>query len=155
VHQLARPGFAKSVYQTFTHAELPADQLTLEITETALIRPDDVTTRALRELASLGVRIVLDDFGVGYSSLSWLKQHSLSAIKIDRRFVKGLPDDVEGRAIVAAVIGIAGALDCTVTAEGVETEAQLSALRALGCERVQGFLLARPMSADKLAALLR
>jgi diguanylate cyclase (GGDEF)-like protein len=155
VHQLARPGFAKSVYQTLTHAELPADRLTLEITETALIHPDAVTTRALAELGSLGVRIVLDDFGSGHSSLSWLKQHSLSAIKIDRRFVKGLPDDVEGRAIVAAVIGIAGALDCTVTAEGVETEAQLSALRALGCERVQGFLLARPMSADKLAALLR
>jgi diguanylate cyclase (GGDEF)-like protein len=155
VHQLARPGFAKSVYQTLMHAEFPAERLTLEITETALIRPDAVTTRALRELGSLGVRIVLDDFGTGHSSLSWLKQHSLDAIKIDRRFIKGLPDDVEGRAIVAGLIGIAGALGCTVTAEGVETEAQLSALRALNCERAQGFLLARPLPADQLSALLR
>jgi diguanylate cyclase (GGDEF)-like protein len=154
VHQLARPGFAKSVYQTLAHAEFPAERLTLEISETALMHPTPVTTRALRELGSLGVRIVLDDFGTGYSSLSWLKQHSLSAIKIDRSFVRGLPGDVEGQAIIAAVIGIAGALGCTVTAEGVETETQLDALRALSCERVQGFLLARPVPAAALATLL-
>jgi diguanylate cyclase (GGDEF)-like protein len=153
-HQLAKAGFAKSVHQTLVHAEFPAQRLTLELTETALMRPDAVSARALHELRSLGVRIVLDDFGTGYSSLSWLKQHPLDGIKIDRSFVEGLPDDLGGRAIVAAVIGIAGALDCTVTAEGVETTRQLDALRALGCERVQGFLLARPAPADRLAALL-
>ena len=154
-HQLAKPGFAKSVHQTLAHAEFPAERLTLEITETALMQPNAVTTRALHELGSLGVRIVLDDFGTGYSSLSWLKQHPLHGIKIDRSFVKCLPEDVGDRAIVAAVIGIAGALGCTVTAEGVETKTQLDALRALSCERVQGFLLARPVPADELATLLR
>lgn len=154
-HQLARPGFAKSVQQTLAHAEFPAELLTLEIMETALMQPNAVTTRALRELESLGVRIVLDDFGTGYSSFSWLKQHSLHGIKIDRSFVSGLPEDLGDRAIVTAVIGIAGALGCTVTAEGVETPAQLDALQALGCERAQGFLLARPAPADELATLVR
>jgi diguanylate cyclase (GGDEF)-like protein len=154
-HQLAKPGFAKSVHQTLTHAEFPAELLTLEITETALMKPDAVTTRTLRELESLGVRIVLDDFGTGHSSLTWLKQHPLHGIKIDRSFVSGIPEDVGDGAIVAAVIGIARALGCTVTAEGVETERQLDALRALHCERAQGFLLARPVTADEVATLLR
>jgi diguanylate cyclase (GGDEF)-like protein len=154
-HQLAMPGFANSVHQTLAHAEFPAELLTLEITETALVKPDAVTARTLRDLESFGIRIELDDFGTGYSSLSWLKQHPLHGIKIDRSFIGGLPEDAQDRAIVAAVIGITGGLACTVTAEGVETEAQLAALRALGCERVQGFLLARPMDADELAALLQ
>jgi diguanylate cyclase (GGDEF)-like protein len=154
-HQLARPGFAKSVHQTLIHAEFPAERLALEIIETALMQPSAVVTRALRELGSLGVRIVLDDFGTGYSSLSRLRRHPLHGIKVDRSFVNGLPEDGGGRAIVAAVIGLARALGGTVTAEGVETERQLDALRALRCERVQGFLLARPLPADELAALLR
>jgi EAL domain-containing protein (putative c-di-GMP-specific phosphodiesterase class I) len=154
-HQLAKPGFAKSVYQTLAHAEFPAELLTLDITETALVKPDAVTARTLRELESLGVRIVLDDFGTGYSSLTWLKQYPLHGIKIDRSFVNGLPADVGDRAIVAGVIGIAGALGCTVTAEGVETKTQLDALRALNCDRAQGFLLARPLPADEVTARLR
>jgi diguanylate cyclase (GGDEF)-like protein len=155
VHQLARPGFAKTVHQTLAHAEFPAERLTLEITETALMAPNTATSRTMRELESLGMQIVLDDFGTGYSSLSWLKHHPFHGIKIDRSFIKGLPGDVADRAIVAGIVGIAGALACTVTAEGVETEDQLDAVRALNCERVQGFLLARPAPADKLAALLR
>jgi diguanylate cyclase (GGDEF)-like protein len=154
-YQLANPGFARSVFQTLAHAEFPAELLTLEISETALMRPDTVSARTLRDLDSLGVRIVLDDFGTGYSSLAWLRQHPIHGIKIDRSFVTGLGDDVVNRAIVAAVIGMARALRCTVTAEGVETEADLGALRALSCERIQGFLLARPTPADELATLLR
>src|SRR5450755_826304 len=112
------------------------------------MRPDVVSARTLRDLDSLGVRIVLDDFGTGYSSLAWLKHHPIHGIKIDRSFVTGLGDDVVNRAIVAAVIGMARALRCTVTAEGVESEAELDALRALDCERIQGFLLARPTPGD-------
>jgi diguanylate cyclase (GGDEF)-like protein len=149
-HQLARPGFAQSVYQTLRHAEFPARLLTLEITETALMRPDAVSARTLRELDSVGVRVVLDDFGTGYSSLTWLKRHPIHGIKIDRSFVRGLREDVVNRAIVAAVIGMADALCCTVTAEGVESETELETLRALGCERVQGFLLARPVAIEEL-----
>ncbi|MBV9472558.1 MAG: EAL domain-containing protein [Solirubrobacterales bacterium] len=153
-HQIANPGFALSVQQTLHHAEFPAELLTLEITETALMRPDTVTARTLHELEALGVRIVLDDFGTGFSSLCWLKDHPLDAIKVDQSFVAGLPDDPRDRAIVAAVIEMAKALGCTVTAEGVETDGQLTALRALDCERVQGFLLARPAPIEQLTAQL-
>jgi diguanylate cyclase (GGDEF)-like protein len=155
-HQLSHPGFAKSVRQTLAHAQWPSDQLTLEITETALVRGDTIAARTLRELESSGIRIVLDDFGTGFSSLSWLREHPVDAIKIDRSFVSGLADNRESRdrAIVSSLIGLAKALGCTVTAEGVEDEEQLAALRRLECERVQGFLLARPMAPEKLEALL-
>jgi diguanylate cyclase (GGDEF)-like protein len=154
VHQLAKPGFARAVYQTLRHAELAAELLTLEVTETALMHPDANSARTLAELEALGVRIVLDDFGTGYSSLTWLKDHPVHGIKIDRSFVTDLPGDPASRGIVESVIGMAKALDCTVTAEGVETKAQLDALQALGCERVQGFLLARPAPIDEIAALV-
>jgi len=153
-HQVANPGFALSVQQTLAHAELPAHAVRLEITETALMRPSTATDRTLRELVALGARVVLDDFGTGFSSLSWLKSHPLGAIKIDRSFVAGLPDGGPDHAIVGALIRMAQALGCTVTAEGVETEEQLAILRELGCDRVQGFLLARPMSAEALVAFL-
>ncbi len=152
--QIAHPGFAQTVQKTLSHAQFPAAQLTLEITETALIRADAVIARTLRELEAHGVRIVLDDFGTGFSSLSWLKEHPLNAIKIDRGFVSGLAEDFRDQAIVSSLVGMSRALGCTVTAEGVETEEQLEALRALDCERVQGFLLARPMPASELEALL-
>ena len=152
--QVSEIDFPLWVRQTLAHAEFPVDRLGLEITETALMRPDAITRQNLRELEALGARIVLDDFGTGYSSLSWLKQHAFGSIKIDRSFISGLPDDKGDRAIVAGVIGMASALDCVVTAEGVETEQQLATLLAFGCERAQGFLLARPLAIDELTALL-
>ncbi len=153
-HQLAHPDYALSVQRTLAHAEFPAEQLTLELDAAALVYADAVTARTLRELESYGIRIVLDDFGTGLSSLSWLKEHPVSAIKIDRGFVGGLADDSRDQAIVSSLIGMATALGCTVTAEGVETDEQLAALRELECERVQGFLLARPLSGEQLEALL-
>jgi EAL domain-containing protein (putative c-di-GMP-specific phosphodiesterase class I) len=152
--QVSETDFPLWVRQTLAHAEFPVDRLGLEITETALMRPDSITRQNLRELDALGARIVLDDFGTGYSSLSWLKQHAFGSIKIDRSFISGLPDDKGDRAIVAGVIGMARALACVVTAEGVETEQQLATLQAFGCERAQGFLLARPLAIDQLTALL-
>jgi diguanylate cyclase (GGDEF)-like protein len=153
--QLARPAFAKTVRQTLAHTEFPAQRLTLEVAETALTHPDAETNRTMRELDWLGIRIVLDDFGTGHSSLSWLKHHPFHGIKIDGTFVSGLPDDVADRAVVAAVVGIAGALGCPVTAVGVDHRAQLDAVRALNCDRAQGSLLGRPVLAGDLAALLR
>jgi EAL domain-containing protein (putative c-di-GMP-specific phosphodiesterase class I) len=153
--QLARPGFANSVRQTLAHARFPAARLTLEITETALISPDADAASTLKELESLGIGIVLDDFGTGYSSLSWLKHHPCSGIKIDRGFVTGIPHDRVSHAIVAGVIGMARATGCTVTAEGIETDTERDALRALDCDRGQGFLLARPMTAEALRKLVR
>ena len=118
------------------------------------MRPDSVTVRTLRELRELGVQIVLDDFGIGFSSISWLKRHPLGAIKIDRSFVGELAGGPRDRAIVEALIAMARALGCTVTAEGVETEEQLRILRELGCDRVQGFLLARPLVREQLLPIL-
>jgi diguanylate cyclase (GGDEF)-like protein len=152
--QLAHPGFARSVQLVLCHAEFPAAQLTLELAEAAMIRVDAVTARTLHELESQGIRIVLDDFGAGVSPLSWLKEHPVGAIKIDRGFIGGLADDVRDQAIVSSLVTMSKALGCTVTAEGVETIEQLAALRGLDCERAQGFLLARPMPATQLEALL-
>jgi EAL domain-containing protein (putative c-di-GMP-specific phosphodiesterase class I) len=152
--QVSHPDFPLWVRQTLVHAEFPASLLGLEITETALMSRGALTAQNLREVDALGVRIGLDDFGTGYSSLSGLKRHRFSTIKIDRSFVAGMLDNASDQAIVEAVIGLARALDCTVTAEGVETEQQLTTLQALGCQRAQGFLLARPMPADELIALL-
>jgi diguanylate cyclase (GGDEF)-like protein len=153
--QLARPGFANSVRQTLAHASFPAERLTLEITETALIAPDAETACALDQIGSLGIGIVLDDFGTGYSSLSCLKRYPFSGIKIDRGFVAGIPHDHVNHAIVAGVIGMARATGCTVTAEGIETGTERDALRELDCERGQGFLLARPLTAEALLDLVR
>ncbi len=153
--QVSNPDFALWVRQTLAHAEFPADKLGLEITETSLMRPNAASTRNLRELDALGVHIVLDDFGTGYSSLSWLKQHPFRAIKIDGSFIGGLPGNNADHAIVAAVIDMAKALGCIVTAEGVETEQQLAVLQKLDCPRAQGFLFTHPVPAEELPALLR
>ena len=118
------------------------------------MRPDSVMTTNLRELASSGVRVVLDDFGTGYSSLTWLRDHPCSTIKIDRGFVSGIHDRDADRAIVAGVIRMANDLRCTVVAEGVESEEQLRVLRALGCDRAQGFFIARPTDLGQVVSLL-
>jgi EAL domain-containing protein (putative c-di-GMP-specific phosphodiesterase class I) len=154
-HQLAEPGFAGTVRKTLADTGFPVASLILEITETAFLSSDAATDRTLADLKALGVRIVLDDFGTGYSSLSWLKRHPLDAIKIDRSFVSGLPEEQGDSAIVEAVIGMARAFGRTVTAEGVETERQLEALRGLGCDHAQGFLLGRPVPVEELLEGLR
>jgi EAL domain-containing protein (putative c-di-GMP-specific phosphodiesterase class I) len=110
--------------------------------------------RALRDLRGLGVRLVLDDFGTGYSSLSYLKHLPLDTIKIDRSFVAGI-DGVADRSIVDAVIALAHGLGIAVVAEGIETESQLDLLRDLGCDYGQGYLISRPVPAERTAALLR
>ena len=153
-HQIADPGFALTVERALRSCGLSAGRLALEITETALVRPDAPTAQTLHDLKALGCLVVLDDFGTGYSSLASLKGHPVDGIKIDRSFVDGLPDDREDSAIVAATIGMAKALERRVTGEGVENERQLQALRALGCDSAQGFLLGRPMPVERLRDLL-
>ena len=114
----------------------------------------DDAIRTLASLKALGVRLAIDDFGTGYSSLSYLKRLPLDAVKVDRSFVDGLGTDPHDTALVAAIIAMADALDLQVTAEGVETQAQLVMLQQLGCARVQGFHLARPMSAFAISELV-
>jgi EAL domain-containing protein (putative c-di-GMP-specific phosphodiesterase class I) len=109
---------------------------------------------SLRLLRDAGVEIGLDDFGTGYSSLAYLRQFPLDFVKIDRSFIHGLTVTAGQGAIVAAIIDLAHAIGLYVVAEGVETEAQLEALKRLGCDRAQGFLLARPAAAEVVGDLI-
>lgn len=122
----------------------------LELTESVLMEQSDAALATLRQLKQLGVRLVLDDFGTGWSSLGYLKRFPIDALKIDREFVDGLGAEPEDTAIVSAVLSMAGALELDVIAEGVETEQQLAWLREHGCGCAQGFLLGRPVPPDEL-----
>ena len=148
--QLRDPEFPERVAEALEEVDLPAEQLVIEITETALLGPEPTIVRNLRSLRELGVRLALDDFGTGFSSLSMLKDHPIDIIKIDRSFVAGLPHDESSAAIVSAVIGMAHALGRTVTAEGIETAEQLAFLRALGCDQAQGYLYGKPEPLDSI-----
>jgi EAL domain-containing protein (putative c-di-GMP-specific phosphodiesterase class I) len=110
------------------------------------------SARILAELKALGVRLALDDFGTGYSSLSYLTRFPIDVIKIDRSFVKSLGEDAKSDVITAAILALSKSLGLDVVAEGVETQEQLSFLEDHGCEEVQGYLFARPMSARAAGA---
>ena len=142
--QFRRPSFAAEIAEALLNAGLDATQLGIEITETVLMEDIDTTTHTLFRLKDMGVRISIDDFGTGYSSLSYLKRFPIDELKIDRSFVAGLNDDADNLAIVRTIIALGKALKLDVVAEGVESEAQLEFLRAMGCDRAQGFLLGRP-----------
>jgi diguanylate cyclase (GGDEF)-like protein len=133
---------------------LAAARLDLEITETVLLQETEETLAILHELRALGVGIVMDDFGTGYSSLSYLHKFPFDKVKIDRSFVSDLGRRREATAITRAITGLCSQLDITTVAEGVETEAQLAALRAENCTEVQGFLFSPPVPAGAVAGLL-
>jgi len=133
----------------------PAERLLLELTETALMR--DTTGQALQMLERLratGAGLVLDDFGTGYSSLARLSSLRLAAVKIDRSFIAAMETDVGARAVVTAVMQMAGPLRCAVVAEGIETTGQRDLLAELGCPRAQGYLFGRPAAADEATRML-
>jgi diguanylate cyclase (GGDEF)-like protein len=145
--QVAESRLAEVVAEALERSGLDPANLVLEITESVLLEDADTPKDTLRAVKDLGVRLVLDDFGTGYSSLGYLKRLPLDGLKIDRQFVAGLGTDSDDTAIVSAVTGMAHGLGLTVIAEGVETEGQRDALRALGCQRAQGYLFWRPVSA--------
>jgi diguanylate cyclase (GGDEF)-like protein len=134
---------------------LAPTSLRLEITESAALADIEKTIATLTALRALGVRLAVDDFGTGYSSLSHLRQLPFDTVKIDRSFVRGIDRDAEAAAIVQAVTALAHALRLDVTAEGVETEAELVEVTRLGCDRVQGFLVGRPAPPSELDTLFR
>lgn len=152
--QLASESLVDDVREALAAGGFPADQLVLEITETAVVR--DVATAATRlaELRQLGVRIALDDFGTGYSALGALQSLPVDIIKIDHAFVRDVHLGVREAAVVTAVIALANSLDLTVIAEGVELPEQARRLRALGCRMAQGFLYSPAVPADELVGLL-
>jgi len=127
---------------------LPASSLVVEITETLLLRDFEGVIAILNELQEHGIRIHLDDFGTGFSSLSYLSQLPADAVKIDRSFVSRMVEDMRSELMVGAIIDLAHRLEKSVIAEGVETEAQAEHLRSLGCELGQGYYFGRPMGKD-------
>jgi EAL domain-containing protein (putative c-di-GMP-specific phosphodiesterase class I) len=129
-------------------------RLQLEISEAVLMRDDPRVFDRLEALKALGVRLAIDDFGTGYASLSYLKRLPVDCLKIDRSLVKGVGYETEDTAIIRAVASLAHSLGITVTAEGIETQDQLTQLREVGCDQGQGYFFARPVSADRVPELL-
>jgi diguanylate cyclase (GGDEF)-like protein len=143
--QLTEPDVVEVVRDALEQSGLPADALCIEITESAVMRDPEASLATLTLVKELGVKILLDDFGVGFSSLAQLKEMlPLHALKVDRSFISGLADDDRNSAIVAAVVMMATTLGLTAIAEGVETEALALQARALGCDISQGFFFTAP-----------
>lgn len=138
-------GLVESVERCLEAAGLEPSALELEITEGLLMNDSETVLPMLRALTDMSVRISVDDFGTGYSSLSYLKRFRLHNLKVDRSFVAGVPEHRDAVAITEAVVAMAHSLGMKVTAEGVETEAQASFLRQIGCDRQQGFLFSQPL----------
>jgi diguanylate cyclase (GGDEF)-like protein/PAS domain S-box-containing protein len=148
--QLAVTSILDSVKAALEETGLDPSHLCLEITESVLMEDVESSIESLLALKSLGVRLAIDDFGTGYSSLGYLRRFPVDVVKIDRSFVAGLGTDPAATAIVAAVVNLSHALGLSVVAEGVETEEQLVALRALRCDRAQGYYWSQPIAADEL-----
>ncbi len=146
--QFAEPDFVRHVLTAVEATGFAPQQLQLEVTEGLLLDPTPDSLRKMDALVDAGVRLAIDDFGMGYSSLAYLKRFRLHSLKIDRLFVRDVPKLRQDTAIVRAIVELAHALELHVTAEGVETAEQHEALQALGCDSMQGFLFARPMPAD-------
>jgi EAL domain-containing protein (putative c-di-GMP-specific phosphodiesterase class I) len=155
VRQLLQKDFAENVRNVLAETGLAPNLLELEITESTLMENAEDTLHVLHSLHNLGVRLSIDDFGTGYSSLSYLKRFPVDIIKIDRSFVRDVPQDADDAAIVTAIIALAHSLRLEVVAEGVETLAQLHFLQARRCDLFQGYHLSPAVPADLLEKLVR
>ena len=154
-HQIEGGDFVQHIDELLGTSGLPPYALALEITEETLTRDIEAAVPKLDYLRRRGVRIVIDDFGAGYSSLSHLRRFPIDALKLDRRFVGGIQGDNTNANIVEAIAGIARGLRLDLIAEGVENQRQVAYLRKHGCVEAQGFLFSRPMPAEEMVAVLR
>jgi EAL domain-containing protein (putative c-di-GMP-specific phosphodiesterase class I) len=152
--QAIEPGFAAEVGAILAETRIEPRALILEITESLMLHESVANDGLLNQLHDIGVQLVIDDFGTGFSALEYFKRFAVQGLKIDRSFIDGLGRSREDNAIVTATLAFASALGLSVTAEGVETVAQLDRLRALGCLQAQGYLLSRPVPAAEVAPLL-
>jgi diguanylate cyclase (GGDEF)-like protein len=153
--QFKQADFVDFVLDTVTHYSMRPEWLELEITESLLMEADQGIKDSLARLKSSGIQLALDDFGTGYSSLAYLKHFPIDVVKIDRAFVKDLDGNIESRAIAAAIIAMAHALGLKVVAEGVETQGQLSILRSLQCDTIQGYYFAKPLPLTQFVEFIR
>jgi diguanylate cyclase (GGDEF)-like protein/PAS domain S-box-containing protein len=152
--QLRHPSCEQTIKQALARSGLAAGSLSLDVTESAFIDAVEANAQALKRIQALGVRISIDDFGMGYSSLSYLKRLPADALKIDKSFVKGFGKDAEDTAIVRMVIDVAHTLGLVVVAEGVETWAQAALLAETGCDMAQGFHFAEPLPPEAAGEFL-
>lgn len=152
--QLRNPSLLKTLDRMLTETQIPAQCLRLEITESSLIQNTQIATQLLQNIQQRGIRISLDDFGTGFSSLSYLHQFPIDTIKVDRTFVEMMERGDKERSIVQSIITLAHTLGISTVAEGIETDHQLNVLRQLGCEAGQGFFFAKPMDHRTLEAFL-
>lgn len=152
--QLQQSSLVSNIEQVLTAFDLPPHSLELEITETAALSDIDASIATLNQLRQLGTRIVMDDFGTGYSSLSYLKRLPFQGLKIDRSFVKDIPNDTQDIAMLRAVIALGQELQLDMVAEGVETPEQMRCLKELGCTNMQGYWFSRPLDASAMTAFL-
>ena len=143
------------ILATLDRHGLPPSCLQLEITESLLVRGTDGVVRIMNELVAIGLTLSMDDFGTGYSSLAYLKKFPITALKIDRSFVIGLPGDDDDCAIARAIVTMAQQLRQEIVAEGVETAEQMQFLRSIGCDQMQGFLFSPAVPPDELACMVR
>jgi EAL domain-containing protein (putative c-di-GMP-specific phosphodiesterase class I) len=149
-HQFRRPTFVEDLWRTVGEAGVDPRFVAIEVTEAVIMDHVEESAAKLSRLRDMGIQIHVDDFGTGYSSLSYLHRFPITAVKIDRSFVAGLPGHVESEEVIKAIVSIAESLDFDVIAEGVENAQQLQKLEELRCRYGQGFLLAKPVAAGDL-----
>lgn len=153
--QFCHAGLVESVARALQQNNLPANCLTLEITETTAMHDADASLAVLQRLSDMGVDLSIDDFGTGYSSLMYLKRLPANELKIDRGFVRELEQDSDDAAIVSAIVALGQALGLRIVAEGVETDKQQDFLTRLGCDSLQGYLLGQPVPAEQFMGKLQ
>jgi EAL domain-containing protein (putative c-di-GMP-specific phosphodiesterase class I) len=152
--QLDDVNFPEQLANLIDRYQVASRYLELEVTESVEVPPESVRMQNIEKLRAMGMRLAIDDFGTGHSSLANLKHFPVSCIKIDRSFVRDVGIDPNDEAIIRAMLAMAKELGLEVVAEGVEEERQLAFLQAHGCERLQGYLLGRPMPAAEMRGLL-
>ena len=150
--QFQQANLAEDIHKVLEETGLDPQLLDLEITEGSAMKNPESTIRTLEALKRLGVSVAIDDFGVGYSSLNYLKRFPIDIIKLDQSFVRDLAFDRGDRAIASAVIALAHSFGLTVIAEGVENAEQLAILQEQGCNHMQGFFFSPPLSAKEFTA---
>ncbi|GGB59365.1 bifunctional diguanylate cyclase/phosphodiesterase [Roseibium aquae] len=153
--QFKHPRFVEKVVGTLADFNLPPARLEIEVTESVFAGRDKEVLHALKRLKDLGVKVALDDFGSGYSSLSYLRRFPFDTLKIDRDFLHNVEDNQEARDILQIMVQLGKVLGMTIVAEGVESAAQYAFLQDIGCHRMQGYYISRPLSADNLVAFLQ
>lgn len=152
--QLQRYNFLKTVKEIIESTNIEPRYLDLEITENGIMKNLEKSEEIMSELSAMGIKISIDDFGTGFSSLSYIKRFKSNTLKIDRSFVKDIPNDENDMSITLAVINMARSLNMSTVAEGVENEAQLEFLRENGCDVIQGYYFSKPVRSDKMEKLL-